>query len=85
MLGKMKSIQVGHSISLNNDLLLQIGDFPVHFISGLHVRCSDPPARKNPGWQVYTKVYPKVGRSIAFTSTCAGVSGCLHAWAAKGL
>lgn len=49
MLGKMKSIQVGHSISLNNDLLLQIGDFPVHFISGLHVRCSDPPARKNPG------------------------------------
>lgn len=34
---------------LINDLLLHIGDFPVHFISGLHVRCSDPPARKNPG------------------------------------
>lgn len=42
--------------SLTGDLLLQTGDFPVHFISALHVLCSDPAARKNPGWQVYTKV-----------------------------
>ena len=40
----------------SGDLLLQTGDFPVHFMSALHVRCSEPPARKNPGWQVYTKV-----------------------------
>lgn len=42
--------------SLIGDLLLQTGDFPVHFISALHVLCSDPAARKNPGWQVYTNV-----------------------------
>ena len=42
--------------SLLSDLLLQTGDFPVHLISALHVLCSDPAARKNPGWQVYTKV-----------------------------
>ena len=41
---------------LTSNLLLQTGDFPVHFMSALHVLCSDPPARKNPGWQVYTKV-----------------------------
>ena len=69
---------------LTSDLLLQTGDFPVHFLSDLHILCSDPPQRKNLGWQVYTMVQPKVGRSMALMSAGAGVSGWCQAWAKMG-
>ena len=55
--------------------------FPVHFMSDLHVLCSDPHQTKNPGWQVYTKVQPKVGRLMALRSVWAGVSGWWQMWA----
>ena len=45
--------------------------FPVHFMSALHVLCSGPPERKNPIWQVYTKVQSKEGRSTAL-KVCVG-------------
>lgn len=39
-----------------NTLPSQKGTFPVHVPSDLQTLCSDPPARKNPGWHVYIKV-----------------------------
>ena len=69
---------------LTSDLLLQTGDSSVHFMSDLHILCSDSPQRKNPGWQVFTKVQSKVGRSMALMSAGAGVSGWWQAWAKMG-
>ena len=56
---------------LTSNLLLQTGDFPVHFMSALHVLCSGPPERKNTRWQVYTNVQSKEGRSTAL-NVCMG-------------
>lgn len=79
-----ESVLQGLTLTSHQWLTLQTGDLPVHFMSDLHILCSDPPQKKNPGWQVYTKVQPKVGRSMALRSAWAGVSGWRQVWAKMG-